>query len=320
MKRKLMRLGPATYVASLPSKWIRKNHLEKGDYLEFEEKESSLVISTKKKSPNLEVTLDLKKLNSRLIYTYVQSYYLLGYDKIILLHNPEVLEYKTGEKINSNKFIQNLVNKRFIGIEVIEQTENKTILMDLGGINEEAREQIFKRLIFLIKTMAEDCYESIKSKNQNLLLTIKDQRYNNINRFIMHYQRITAKACREDAIKYAYAIQLLTQFKAITGTYRHIASVSTELDNKVSNRILEVLKTVNKSLDTVLNLCLSFSEEKSLNFIQDREKVWNTIDEKKDKFDKNDLRIFAEIRALMFPTYMILKSTTTLHHLDKSLS
>jgi len=308
MKRKIIKLGQATFVASLPSKWIRRNHLEKGDYLEFEEKESSLIVSTKKRNPSLEITLDVKKLNTRLLRTIVQSYYLLGYDKITLLHKPKIQAYKIEGELNTSKVIQKLVNNRFIGIEIVEQTPNKTSLMDLGGINEDVRLQIFQRLIFMLKTMSKDSYQALKENDSAMLENIKNERYNNINRFLMHYQRITAKTCQEDAIRYAYTMQLLSQFKAIAGVFMHLAEISPEI-KKPSGRIMEIFKVLNKSLDTALTICLAYSDEKALDFIQEREGVWKLIKEKKPSLDKNDLTIFAEIKSLLFPTYMVLKST-----------
>ena len=39
MKRKIIKLGQATYVMSIPSKWIRENDLDKGDYIDVSEEE-----------------------------------------------------------------------------------------------------------------------------------------------------------------------------------------------------------------------------------------------------------------------------------------
>ncbi len=48
MRRKVVKLGPATLVVSLPSKWTKKFSINAGDELEMEEHNKNLIISTEK--------------------------------------------------------------------------------------------------------------------------------------------------------------------------------------------------------------------------------------------------------------------------------
>ena len=225
MKRRIIKLGQATYVTSLPSKWIRQFHLEKGDYLELEEKGNSLILSTQKNTSVSEVTLDLKKVNTRLIATLVQSVYILGYDRMVLLHDPVIHEYKTGKKVKATEFLQTLLNKRFVGAEIVEQMETKTVVMDLGGVSEQTSDQVFNRIIFLTKALTQDCLQAIKDNNQEVLSSIPF-RTDNINRFLIYYQRLIAKTRREDALRHAVSAQMITQFKLMCGTYNHISKLA----------------------------------------------------------------------------------------------
>ncbi len=44
MKRKVSLHGPSTLTVSLPSKWVKKYCIKKGDELDIEEKNSTLII------------------------------------------------------------------------------------------------------------------------------------------------------------------------------------------------------------------------------------------------------------------------------------
>jgi phosphate uptake regulator len=316
MKRKIIKLGQATFVASLPSKWMRKHGLAKGDYLEFEEKANQLIISTKRNLPDMEVTLDLKQLNSRLISTYVQCYFLLGYDKIILLHNHNIIEYKTGDEISTTKYIQSLVNRRLIGVEIVDQSESKTVLVDLSGIKEEAKSQVFNRIVFMIKTLAQDCYDGI-SNNKLEELSIIEHRYHNINRFLMHYQRVFVKSGECDSQSYAYTLQLFSQLKYIAGTYYHIAKMVTNQDVMFSSKALKLFAKLNKALDMSLSQCLGFNKDKALDFIELRDKIWKDITDAQKNFKRDDLLLLTFLMSLMFPTYLVLKTCFTLDQIDK---
>ncbi len=314
MKRRIIKLGQATHVTSLPSKWIRQFNLDKGDYLEVEEKGNNLILSTEKNTSPLEVILDLKKVNTRLIATLVQSVYILGYDKIILLHDHLLQEYKTGKKIKATQFMQGLLNKRFIGAEIVEQTETKTVVMDLGGISEQTSEQVFNRIIFLVKALSQDYLQAIRENNKEILSSIPF-RTDNINRLLMYYQRLIAKTRRQDALRHAVIAQIITQFKLICGTYKHIAELALELNCSFSRKILQLLEEVNISLHQSLSLCLSFNMNKAVEFINGREKLWENLNAQKRSLEKNDLLLYGMFGELMFAIYSLVKYKFSINQL-----
>ncbi len=306
MKRRIIKLGQATYVTSLPSKWIRQFSLDKGDYLEVEEKGNSLILSTQKNTPVSEITLDLKKVNTRLIATLVQSVYILGYDRMVLLHDPLIHEYKTAKKVKATEFLQTLLNKRFVGAEIVEQTETKTVVMDLGGVSEQTSEQVFNRIIFLTKTLTQDCVQAIKENNSEVLSSIPT-RTDNVNRFLIYYQRLIAKTRREDALRHAVIAQMITQFKLMCGTYNHISKLALELHCHFSKKVLQLFLEVNAALHQSLTLCLAFNMNKAIEFIDGREKLWESLNAQKKNLEKNDLLLYGMFGELMFSMYSAVK-------------
>src|SRR3989338_1494426 len=86
MQRKLIQLSPSTAVVSLPSSWIKKNHLQKGATLNVSEQENTLTIApvgTLRKEA--EITLDISALYDRLMWIAIDAAYTAGYDSLILL-------------------------------------------------------------------------------------------------------------------------------------------------------------------------------------------------------------------------------------------
>ena len=58
MKRKIIKLGPATLVISLPSKWIKQTHVKPGDEIELEEIDNNLVIKAEESKKINKIFLD----------------------------------------------------------------------------------------------------------------------------------------------------------------------------------------------------------------------------------------------------------------------
>src|SRR3989338_4090083 len=131
MKRKIIRLGKTTLVASLPTKWTREFNLNRGDYLDVEERNGELILSAKKISKETEKNLDFTKVsNTMLALLILQATYNAGFDTISISHQPEIEEYRTRKKIKTSKFLQGLVREQYTGMEIIEQTEKKTIFKE----------------------------------------------------------------------------------------------------------------------------------------------------------------------------------------------
>jgi phosphate uptake regulator len=68
---------------SLPSQWLIKNKIKKGDYVNLEENENNIIIETTK-SNSTPIYSDLTKLTDDLMWTAIDSLYSLGYSDIQL--------------------------------------------------------------------------------------------------------------------------------------------------------------------------------------------------------------------------------------------
>ena len=89
MKRKLVKQGSSTMMVSLPSKWIQKNQLNKGDEIDLELNNNMLII---KKEGNYEKTIKKTEVkittnNESSIRTIIKNSYRLGYDLIKIEFN-----------------------------------------------------------------------------------------------------------------------------------------------------------------------------------------------------------------------------------------
>lgn len=184
MKRKIIKLGQATYVTSLPSKWMRQHHLDKGDYLEVEENEGSLVMSTKKIEPHLETTIDLDNFNERTIRNILNQTYRKGFDTIRL-------QYKRSEQLD---IIRDLVRNILLGFEIVKEDKTMCVLENIAEPSVEKYDVILRKLFLMVKTEAEEIVEEIEGKkspsekrrleNKNLI----DSYTNFIRRLIIKYR------------------------------------------------------------------------------------------------------------------------------------
>lgn len=297
MKRKIIKLGTATLVASLPAKWIKEFGLKQGDYLEVNERKGDLVLSTDRELSRNEKKVDLKGLNTKLASYFLEAAYSMGYDKIEVIHEAQIQEYKTHKNIKTSGFIQEASNQ-WIGIEIIEQSETRTILKDLGGVSDLEADNILRRIFLLTKWMFAECLEAVKKRDLEELKAI-NVRTKNIFRFITYYNRLLNKKGYKDFNKTAVMYKNLRVMEEIVEILNYIAKESQGFKKKYSEETISTFTLINSSMDKLDSLFFEFKSEKTMPIIEDREKIWQMINKAKDKCTKEDAFLYAKLSMIV---------------------
>src|SRR3989344_1535790 len=161
--RKLIKFGNSSFVVSLPSNWIRNHELKKGDsiYLnENEKKELILAASNARKlKETKKATIDVNNKPIDRIKREIISAYVSGHGYFVL--NGNLKDYT--EEIE--RTLHNLM-----GLEIVEQTSNKTIVRDFLNTEEVLVGDIFRRIDLIIRSMIGDsknCFSNQLYKQVN---------------------------------------------------------------------------------------------------------------------------------------------------------
>ncbi|MBU2523099.1 MAG: hypothetical protein KKE23_02295 [Nanoarchaeota archaeon] len=293
MKRKIIKLGTATLVASLPAKWIREFGLKQGDYLEVNEKKGDLVLSTEKEMAKDETTIDITKFNTKLALYRLAGAYVAGYNKIEILHEQHIKEYTTGKNRKTSEFIQSMIGK-FIGIEIIEQSEKKTVLKDLSGVSETDADNILRRAFLLTKWLAPECLEAIKKRNKEDLGEIENKA-RNVYKFLYFYRRLLNKKGYKDFSKTPIMYHNTYLIGDIARILHSLAHETAEFKKEYSKSALDIFAKVVVLIDKLDNLFFDFSNEKVLHIMNEREAIIKKIKEDRNKFSKEDGYLYANM-------------------------
>jgi phosphate uptake regulator len=247
MKRKLIQLSPSTKVVSLPSKWIQKNKLKKGDDIEVEEVENKIIVSSKSRKSEKEITLDISNLNKDLFWRAIDAVYIAGYDIIGLKtkdHKQTAYAAKTP--------------KYFPGLIVTDERKNSIRFKDITGSNQEDVDKVLDRIFNMCIAMLEDGMEAVKTKEWETLADMR-KRDIAINSYVSY--------CLRQLNKYGY-----TPFSksGLMHTYVKIVEMLTDkiyrlfvamgenkqsLDERIIMKFIEMYKSIQR-------LHYNYSQEK----------------------------------------------------------
>lgn len=246
MQRKLVKQGAATLMVSLPSKWIQKNGLDKGDEVDVSEKEYGLMITARPlKEEIAKATIDVTGM-SPLINRSLLALYVRGVDEI---------EVNFEDKREINVF-QKKVSSELLGFEIIRQTNKNFILKDVTGCEKQEVDEIIKRIFLILDSMAEELVDCVKNRQPLDPVIDADSAVNRLTNFCL---RILNKKGYTESKKTSQIYGILNLLEETGDCYKYIAREI--VHNKVKPLQLQVIEQSRILLKNFNSLLQNFDKQ-----------------------------------------------------------
>lgn len=260
MKRKLVKQGSATMMVSLPSKWIKKNELEKGDEVDIEEVDNTLVISEKNiSSEKKEIEMSIDTDVESAVRIMLVNAYRLGYDRI-------KINFKDEKVFN---IIKLETYNHILGFELISKTNNQCIIENITEPSKDQFDNIFSKIILNIEELLVSTEKMLKGDKVEYSTTEqKIMQYANFCRRIL-----TKEHDNNYALKWSFHVELIHGQRELYHLMKYLEK------NKVKyERELIVLL---ENCKDVFNLLKKAYYEKKLSYIEEIHRIEKEITYKK---------------------------------------
>src|SRR3989338_803781 len=279
MKRKLNLVGNNTLTVSLPSKWTKKYNLNKGDEIDLEEIGPELRINFSKNNIKKQITINLdEEVTTYLVWRYIKSAYISGYDTIIISFKTEKIKYTSKGKTIGQKSdlmpindLMHSIGIRFFGMVIVDQNHNKFILKDLGTSDELDVKGIFKKVFSQVKTLSETVKEVADTRNKENFANVLALE-NNINRLTDYGLRILNKRNKNEEGDHNlhFILETLESIgDSFYDIFEQVIKQNLELTEESKNSFNKLVILFNNFYETYLfkkkNLILVHNESKKLN-------------------------------------------------------
>lgn len=298
MKRKLIQMGGKTMVVSLPSNWVKKYGLKKGEEIELIEKGKKIIIDTEGGEVETKTQIDITDLPKAIVNKTLIGAYKMGFGEIRLVYqNTKVEDLKTKKEISANKLIEDIINK-FIGVEIIEQEKNYTVIKQVSKISETEFDNVLRRIFFILNSMSQETLKVIKNKDVELQKTIT-QKHDTIEKLTNYCLRLLNKKGHLDYKKTSLFYYFIFELEEIADVYNFIAKESLEKRLKPSKEALKLFEHVNKSWDTFYKMFYKYDKEKVISIIKDRRTLWGEINKIYKKASTSDLILLGRISVIV---------------------
>ena len=217
MIRKVSQIGPATLMVSLPSKWVKKNSITKGDEINIYENNKTLIISKYKSKTIIEKKeIDISGLYN-IIPKIIGCLYKKGYSEV-------EVSFSNAKEL---KKCQNIIRLLFVGFEIIEQGKSYIIISNLSKENFDDFNRILKRFLLLLNSIASDFYEAAKEKDYEWLKTIALRDYE-LDKFADFCRRAINKNMVNTYTKTAPLYTIIEELEKVSDLYRDLCLYITD--------------------------------------------------------------------------------------------
>ncbi|MFT4303830.1 MAG: hypothetical protein ACMXYG_04650 [Candidatus Woesearchaeota archaeon] len=225
MKRKIIKLGESTLVASLPSKWIKKNELNPGNEIDIDEKDNQLILSSSNiKKERKEVNIIINSNNKEEIHNILTHSYRKGF---------EIIKFTNIDKYICNK-IKNITKELLLGFELTKKEKNYCVVENITEPADEKHEIILRRAFLITK---ETFNQILEKQNISEIEGLKQQH----DRYILFCRRSLTKKKSENLHLYWELLTFLMHIQhSLYYMYKYITNNKIKIDKNIEKAIKEL--------------------------------------------------------------------------------
>ncbi len=262
MRRKVSKVGPATLVVSLPSKWAKKYNIKKGDEVDVAEKANSITISKESAQESEVFSFSTDDMDKSIIVDLIVASYVQGYDEIrINIINHECIafdKHTTDRKVRTIDVIEEAVNS-LIGFEIIVQKQDEYVLKNLSKTSHDDFDNLMKRINLLIRSMGNECIEGIKDDDKDYLKELVNKK-RTIRKFIYYCKRILNKFEYKGTTNAILFDNILNSFETISELLRLIGLEYINDNSKLEKEAISLLENVLAIYSNTANLIYHYDQ------------------------------------------------------------
>lgn len=279
MKRKVIQLAGKTYVVSLPSKWVKKYGIQKGDELEVCEESNTISYSKQKAKAYYRKEINISGLGN-MARRYIGATYKAGYDEVkVYFDDPSKLQT-----------VQNEVDTFLIGVEVLEEGSNYCLLKKISVDNALEFNTVLRNVFRTIITIGNDFVEAASKGDIERLNNLR-YRDRNINKF--------TDFCRRHLNKYGYSEASNTnllyfvseELEKIGDCYRDLSVHCIEKEITASKKVINIVDSINVLFRLMYENFYSLNNESMEEIYKLRKKINKSIEKSVFSVDRMEISL-----------------------------
>ncbi|MBW2972250.1 phosphate uptake regulator PhoU [Candidatus Woesearchaeota archaeon] len=291
MKRKAIRLANNTLVMSLPSSWVKKAAISKGDEIDVAELEGKLILSGGSAATSGSTDVDVSGMDP-MVKRILGALYKSGYDEV-KVHFSTIAELKT---------VQEVVREEFLGFEVVEQKKDWLVFRKVSHIEPKEFNTMLRRMFLIILSMADDSLEAISKGDKEWLdaIALHDKDVNKISDFC---RRVLNTTGAEGYRRIPPAYFIVEQLEKIGDMYRDVCMHYSAKSPKLSKETLNMYRDTNRFLRSFYELLFDFRLDGMRDFAKKRYRMKEMFDRSFETASQKEIVVISLLNSVVESTF-----------------
>ena len=293
MKRKVIKLASNTLVVSLPSAWVKKTALSKGDEVDIDGSGDMLLIAPKGKSVSKSFTIDVDRMGfSKNMLSYL---YQKGYDEV------EIINLDTAVFKDAKDRVSDLM-----GFEIVEHSERRCVIKAVSKEMDSEFGIILRRTFLITLEMAKHLSEAISKNECSRVKEIRGLE-KTTNTFTDFCKRVLSKGSYNDPENTVYMYIIVRDIEKIADCYKKICDVLIEKKScSISAKTFDMIKRSNSFFELFYRLFYRFDPETFAKFKIEGKKLLKAADDLLGRSSHKEARIISELKSIITMTYDLI--------------
>jgi phosphate uptake regulator len=279
MQRKLVQVGSHSLMVAIPSKWVQKQGVKKGDSIDFFEVDNKLIIVPVNETFERSIEIKLSSSTIEYVWRVLQPIYTSGYDDVTLYFNDK----------KALDILQETINL-LLGFEIVDTGDNFVKIKSISKQLDSEFDSILKRIFYVLHQMFfvyKEIFEENNKKRLKEITTLETT----INKYTMFLKRIINR----QGYKYHHYMFEIISFLELSANHLEyikrylLEKKSIAIDKEIKNEFLKLYDLYNKIYD----LYYDYSDTK-FRIIAELQPHFNWFDKIKDETIKFNFKFMAE--------------------------
>ena len=254
--RRIVQHGSSSLTITLPAKWVKDNHLKKGNEITIVEEGQYLMIGGRGKKEVEEKTVTIKdgKIPPVAIMHYIAALYRAGYDKVEFTYDAaevyKAIEHVTGTDLN--------------GWDIIESKKNSCTVESISTTEQAQFKNVLSKLLYNLLELSKESLSGIKDKNTKTI-EMSQTKESVINRSANFCERVLIKAGHENPDKIPFLFYIIKELENIGDEYNDICNYYLKT-KKIHPKTIKLYEETNDILSGFKRFYEKREVEKALSF------------------------------------------------------
>lgn len=288
MKRRIVKHGNATLTVSLPSKWVKKYGLKKGDEVEITERENNLLLSPERREFSKSIELSIDNIQPPYMLGWIlAALYKRGFDEIILTHEKP-----------KPKIIYEILEQSITGFAVIEQTDRKCVLRAITKEEVTELDPIMKRVFSVINSYAHSSLECIRKGNVSGLeeLFFLDK---TMDKLVNFYERILVKKGYPEYEKTCFMYIIAWNLEKVSEYYSDICRyLIAKKKAKLGSEVFDLFERTNALLKLFQDIFYNYDTSKIVLLNKTQKGICSDVEKLVGKLTPDEIIVANHLREI----------------------